>query len=221
MPAPFRIGAVNVGQSVVIAWMVMAALIVSMFFAKDRIGRFSGAPKGFQALCELIVGGVHGFAIDRIGAGHGSSNRAADIAAPAALTLMTYVFITTVVELFGLPPATEDINCALALGLCAFITVNFTAIRVKGLKGRALAWTRPVAGVAPIRILTDLITPFSMAARLFANVLAGGVIMKLLYAVVPVLLPAAFGAYFSLLHVGIQTFVFGLLPLMYIGEAIE
>jgi F-type H+-transporting ATPase subunit a len=221
MPEPFRIGAVNVGQSVIIAWMVIAALIALMIIARVRINRFSGAPKGFQALCELIVGGAHDFAASRLGAEHAQSKAAAEIAAPAVLTLMVYVFMTTVIELFGLPPATDDINCTLALGLCAFIMVNVTAVRVKGIKGRALAWTKPMAGVAPIRILTDLITPFSMAVRLFANVLAGGVIMKLLYAVAPVLVPAALGAYFNVLHVAIQTFVFGLLPLMYIGEAVE
>jgi F-type H+-transporting ATPase subunit a len=79
----------------------------------------------------------------------------------------------------------------------------------------------PVAAVAPIRVLTDCITPLSMAIRLFANVLAGSIIMKLIYAVMPVILPAALSAYFNVLHVGIQTFVFGLLPLMYMGEALE
>ncbi|MDR2657282.1 MAG: F0F1 ATP synthase subunit A [Oscillospiraceae bacterium] len=221
MPEPFRIGAVNVGQSVIIAWLIIAVLIILMLIARIKIRKFSGAPKGFQAFCELIVGGMRDFAKGQLGEAHVPERSAADIAAPAVFTLMVYVFATTIVELFGLPPATDDINCTLALGLCAFITVNVTAIRVRGIKGRAKAWTRPVTGVAPIRILTDCITPFSMAIRLFANVLAGGVIMKLLYAVVPVLIPAALGAYFNVLHVGIQTFVFGLLPLMYIGEAVE
>ena len=45
--------------------------------------------------------------------------------------------------------------------------------------------------------------------------------MKLIYMVVPIVLPAALGAYFNILHVAIQTFVFGLLPLLYISEATE
>ncbi|GHU71931.1 hypothetical protein AGMMS49992_06860 [Clostridia bacterium] len=214
MPEPFRIGGVNVGLSVVVAWGVIGILIILMLIARSKIRRFSGAPKGFQAFCELVVGGVYDFAKGQVG-------HIADIAAPAVLTLMVYVFTTSVIELFGLPPATDDINCTLALGLCSFIIVNVTAIRVKGFKGRVHAWMQPMAGVAPMRILTDFITPFSMAIRLFANILAGGVIMKLLYAVVPALIPAALSAYFNVLHVGIQTFVFGLLPLMYIGEATE
>ena len=60
-----------------------------------------------------------------------------------------------------------------------------------------------------------------MGIRLFSNVLVGGVIMQLIYAVVPIVLPAVIASYFNLLHVMIQTFVFGLLSLTYISEAVE
>ena len=66
-----------------------------------------------------------------------------------------------------------------------------------------------------------MIAPVSMGIRLFSNVLVGGVIMQLIYAVVPIVLPAVIASYFNLLHVMIQTFVFGLLSLTYISEAVE
>ena len=43
----------------------------------------------------------------------------------------------------------------------------------------------------------------------------------LVYQVVPLVLPAAISAYFNVLHVMIQTFVFSLLSLIYTGEAVE
>ena len=49
----------------------------------------------------------------------------------------------------------------------------------------------------------------------------GGVVMQLVYQVVPLVLPAAISAYFNVLHVMIQTFVFGLLSLIYTSEAVE
>ena len=73
----------------------------------------------------------------------------------------------------------------------------------------------------PIRILTDLIAPCSIAIRLFANIMVGGIIMQLIYAVAPIILPAIVASYFNVLHVGIQTFVLGLLTLVYVSEAIE
>ena len=63
--------------------------------------------------------------------------------------------------------------------------------------------------------------PCSIAIRLFANVMVGGIIMQLIYMVVPIILPAAIASYFNVLHVGIQTFVLGLLTLVNVSEAIE
>ena len=73
----------------------------------------------------------------------------------------------------------------------------------------------------PIKMITDLVAPFSMGIRLFANVMVGGVVMQLVYMAVPVILPAAVSAYFNVIHVMIQTFVFGLLSLIYTSEAVE
>jgi F-type H+-transporting ATPase subunit a len=214
MPHEFYIGSVNVGLSVVVAWCVIAVIIILLLLAQLKIRKFTTEPKGLQLVLEFIVENINKFAVSQ--GGHPGA-----FAAPAVMTLMAYVFFTTLPELFGLPPATEDINCTLGLGLCAFITVNATAVHALGGKGRLKAWAQPVGVVAPIRFLTDCIAPVSMAIRLFANVLAGGVLMKLIYMALPVVLPAALSAYFNVLHVAIQTFVFGMLTLLYIHEATE
>ena len=134
---------------------------------------------------------------------------------------MAYVFFTTFVEIFGLPPATEDLNCTVALGICSFLMVNITGLKFTGVKGRLKNLSTPSPAVFPIKVMTDMIAPVSMGIRLFSNVLVGGVIMQLIYAVVPIVLPAVIASYFNLLHVMIQTFVFGLLSLTYISEAVE
>ncbi|MEG2860188.1 MAG: F0F1 ATP synthase subunit A [Clostridia bacterium] len=162
----------------------------------------------------MAVDGIHSFAESKVG-------HAADFVAPVTMTLMTYVFFTTFVELFGISPATEDINCTFALGLFSFISVNVAGFHFKGFKGRVKSMATPSPIALPIRVLTDCISPCSMAIRLFANVMVGGVIMQLIYKVVPLVLPAAVAAYFNVVHVAIQTFVFGLLSLTYTGEAVE
>ena len=214
LPEAFYIGGVNVGWSVVVAWAVIAVLAALLLLAQRTIRRMEKVPHGLQNLLELVVDGVDRFAKSRIGS-------AADFAAPIVLTFMVYIMSTTLVELFGISPSTEDINCTLALGLSAFVMVNVTAIRERGLAGRLSSLTHPYAVALPIRVLTDCISPFSMAIRLFANVLAASIIMKLLYAVVPVVVPAVLSSYFSVIDAGIQTFVFGMLTLVYIKEAIE
>lgn len=195
----------------VVLLLVLGLLALNLFYIRRR---FTAKPKGLQNLLELMVESLFNFAKGHVG-------DCAEFAAPFALTFMCYVFFTTFIEIFGLPPATEDLNCTIALGLCSFIMVNFTALKFRGLKGRLKNLASPSAVVFPIKVLTDCIAPFSMGIRLFANVLVGGVIMQLVYAVLPILLPAAVSSYFNVLHVGIQTFVFGLLFLTYTGEAVE
>lgn len=205
-----RLPVSGVIASAVVLCLILCLLFINLYIRK----RFTERPKGLQNVLELAVEGLTNFAKGHVG-------ECAEFVAPFALTFMLYVFFTTFVEIFGLPPATEDLNCTLALGLCSLIAVNVTALRFRGLKGRIRNLSSPNPVVFPVRILADVIAPFSMGIRLFANVLVGGVIMQLVYMVVPVLFPAAVSSYFNVLHVGIQTFVFSLLFLTYTGEAVE
>jgi len=213
-PEPFTLFGVNVGLSVVVAWCMLAIVLVLLVLARIRINSFTDTPKGMQNVLELLVESITNFARSKVGS-H------ADFMAPAALTFMLYVAMTTIVEVFGIPPATEDINCTFALGLCAFIATNAAGFHAKGLRGRIKSLATPSAVVFPIRVLTDCLAPCSMAIRLFANILVGGVIMQLIYGIIPVVLPAILSSYFNILHLMIQVFVFGLLSLSYAGEAVE
>ena len=215
-PTPCYVFGVNVGLSVVMAWCVMALLLTGLVLLNILVVRkMKPAPTGAQNYVELVVDGIHRWAEGKVG-------HAADFVAPVSMSLMVYVFFNTIVELFGLPPATKDLNCTFAIGLCVFITVNVSGFKFRGgLRGRIKGLCNPSAIVMPIRILTDLIAPCSIAIRLFANIMVGGIIMELIYMVVPIILPAAVASYFNVLHVGIQTFVVGLLSLIYVSEAID
>lgn len=212
---PFYVGDVNVGLSVVTAWCVLAILLVVLVLINLLVvRRMKQEPHGIQNLLELIVEGVYKWSEGKVG-------EAGSFVAPVVITLMTYVFSITIVELFGFNPATEDINCTFALGLCTFTLVNVTGLKFRGIRGRIKGLCTPTPVVMPIRILTDLIAPCSIAIRLFANIMVGGIIMQLIYTVVPIILPAVVASYFNVLHVGIQTFVLGLLSLVYVSEAVE
>jgi F-type H+-transporting ATPase subunit a len=214
-PVSFEVFGVNVGLSVVVAWCVLAVVIGLLVLANLYIRRrFSERPKGLQNVLEMVVSGLEKWAKDYVG-------DCAPLIAPITLTLMIYVFSTSIIELFGLPPATSDFNCTLGLGISCFLAVNVTGVRYRGLWGRAKRLFRPNPAVTPIRLLTDLITPFSMGIRLFANILVGSVIMEMIYSIAPVVLPAAFSSFFTVAEIGIQVFVFGLLSLIYTSEAVE
>lgn len=215
-PEPFEVLGVNVGLSVFMGWCVVGAL-VCLIVALNLlvVRRMKPVPKGVQNLLELVVDSVHRWCEGKIG-------KAANLIAPVVLTLMTYVFCTTILEMFGLPAATGDINCTFALGLCTFTAVNVAGFKYNGgLRGRLKGLCTPSPIVFPIRLLTDCIAPCSIAIRLFANVMVAGIVMQLIYVVVPVILPAVVASYFNIFDAGIQTFIIGLLTIVYTSEAVE
>lgn len=214
VPESVTILGAKIGLSVVTGWIITAALVLLLvvnYFLVIR--RMKPTPRGLQSLWELAVESAHKWTSGKVG------KTCADFVAPVVMTLMTYVFFTTIVELFGFEPATSDINCTFAMGLCTFLLVNVTGLKYRGVRGRLRGLATPSAVVFPIRVLTDFIAPCSIAIRLFANVMVGGIIMQLIYAVVPIVLPAIISSYFNVLHVLIQTFVLGLLSLVYVSEA--
>ena len=112
-----------------------------------------------------------------------------------------FIGIANVIGLFGFKPPTKDLNCTIALALMSIILVEAAGIRAKGVKKWAKGFTQPVAIITPINILEIFIRPFSLCLRLFGNVLGAFVIMELIKAVVPMVVPLVFSFYFDIFDV--------------------
>ena len=77
---------------------------------------------------------------------------------------------------------------------------------------------------APINIVGDIAVPISLSLRLFANVLSGTVMMALFYSLLPIFvkigIPSVLHIYFDLFSGAIQTYVFCMLTMTYVSDAI-
>lgn len=82
-------------------------------------------------------------------------------------------------------------------------------------------FAKPVAIIAPLNVMELVIRPLSLCMRLFGNVLASYIIMELIDAVCPIVIPLAFSAYFDIFDGFIQAYVFVFLTSLFINEAIE
>jgi F-type H+-transporting ATPase subunit a len=124
------------------------------------------------------------------------------------------------VPLFRAPNA--DLNMTLALALVTFTTVQVLGIRSQGVRGRLKHMADPVF-IFPIEVVSELGRIVSLSARLFGNVLAGEVLLAVLYAIanalkfaiIPLLFPVVF-IFLELLFGTIQALVFALLTTIYI-----
>lgn len=213
-PQPFYIGGVNVGQSVVVAWMVMAALIALALAVKIKSKNFTEVPKGLQNLLEFGVETIQKYSKTEVG-------HVWEDIAPYCATIGLYIFGCCMIELLGIRAPTTDLAMTLAMGLGTFFWINYMGVKQKGLLGRLKHYVKPVP---VIPLLTDVAIPISMACRLYGNLLAGMIVMDLIYGAlkyVAVGVPAALSLYFNFFDSAIQAYIFVTLTLSYVSEAVE
>jgi len=198
-------------------WMCFITLVVVGFCVAVRVGirRFSETPTNFQNVVEFMVEGIQKFTKSVL------HEHADDATASWGLTVCIFLFCAMCLELLGIRSPAADLAVTLAMGLITFFWINYMAFKVKGFKGRIKAYLKPNIFMAFIRMITDIAKPISMGCRLFGNVLAGLIVMELIYAVIPLGVPAALSIYFNLFHTAIQAYIFITLTFSFIGEAIE
>lgn len=213
-----QLGGFTVSSTVVITWGVMAVLILlAVLIRIFVIPRMQDRPHGIQNVLEICVETICKFTKTSVG----------DLGA----NLPAYIFAVALfmvgcaaVELLGLRAPTSDITMTFSLALITFVLINFYGIRKKGVRGRIKSMAQPTPVVFPIKVVSDLAVPVSLACRLFGNMLGGMIVMDLLYVSMrnaAIGFPSVLGLYFNVFHPLIQTYIFITLTLTFIGEATE
>ena len=132
--------------------------------------------------------------------------------------------LSNISGLLGLRPPTADYGTTFALALMTFSIITFQKFKHQHVSGVLKGLCDPWPIWAPINLIGDVAIPVSMSLRLFANVLSGVVIEALVYTLISkfaVIWPAALHVYFDLFSGAIQTYVFCMLTMTYINQAIE
>jgi F-type H+-transporting ATPase subunit a len=151
---------------------------------------------------------------------------------PLPITGETYHGIPT----WGIYAATSSLSVTLALALLTFVFTHVEGIRWNGATRYFKSWIpeapKPLlALIVPLEILGQFMRLISLSVRLFANMLAGHILILTFLGLIfifqslsllPVLIPATlFYVFEVVIVVGIQAFIFAALSAIYIGSAIE
>jgi len=131
-----------------------------------------------------------------------------------------YIFLANISSLFGLRSPTADVNVTGSLAILTFVLTHTLGLKSKGLdyiKG----FFQPFFLFAPLNVIGELARPISLALRLFGNLLGGSIIVGLVSAAVPYIVPVPLHAYFDLFSSLIQTFIFIMLSMTFIGSAMD
>ena len=151
---------------------------------------------------------------------------------PLPLTGETWHGVPT----WGIYAATSSLSVTLALALLTFIFTHYEGIKWNGARRYFKSWIpeapKPLlALIVPLEILGQFMRLISLSVRLFANMLAGHILiltfLGLIFifqslALIGVIIPAVLFYLFEvIIVVGIQAFIFAALSAIYIGSAIE
>ena len=210
---------ISLSQSNITMLVISAVIIIlCVLFRFLVFPKFTENPRGIQNVVEIIVEATDNFTKGSLG-GHSLGDLSAYM-----LTIALFMVGSALAELFGKRPPTADLVVTVSMGLCTFFLINYYGIRKKGLGGRIKTLASPSPVIMPMKMLSDVAVPVSLACRLFGNMLGGMIVMDLLknslggYAVGVTSLA---GLYFNLFHPLIQTYIFITLSLTFIYEAVE
>ena len=215
--ANFTILGYQPSETMLVGWGVMAVLItVAVILRIFFIPKLSSdSPGKLQNALEMIVETVENY----------TSERTSDL----GRFMYGYIFAigvtllgNAVAELMGFRSPSSDLMFTAALSIFAFLMANWYGIRRFTVLGRIKSLAYPSPILLPIRLVTDLANPLSMACRLFGNTLSGMIIMNLLYSVLGNFaagIPSVAGLYFNVFAALIQMVIFITLTLTNINEA--
>jgi F-type H+-transporting ATPase subunit a len=149
--------------------------------------------------------------------------------------LISYILVSNILSFFPIPyfnfssnkiliknisNPTDSINSTLSLSVFAMIYIIYCSIKSKGLKNYLKSFIEPTPILLPLNIIGEIAKPFSLAMRLFGNMLSGSIIISLFYKYMPLFLPIIAHLYFDLFSGLIQSIIFTFLTLVYISFSI-
>lgn len=150
----------------------------------------------------------------------------------------TFSVFGSEIPAFQIYAATANVSIPLVLSLIVFFAYNIEGLRAKGLWGYTKSMIPPgVTGpilimIFPLEILSHFLRLISLTVRLFANLLAGHMLIQFMSGGLAVLLGLEVLAWFTLpvgvaiflfevtLIATLQAFIFAILTCIYLGSAV-
>ncbi len=204
-------GLFTVSPYILVSWGIMLFLTVSSILLTRNLQRI---PSKGQAMLEICIGSFNNFCKEHLGKPWRSF-------APWLGTVALYVTFCNLVPLFGITPPTKSFSVVATLAALSAILIYSAQFRFLGFKKGLKKFATPSPLLLPINILEIFIRPLSLCMRLFGNVLASYIIMEMIHAVAPVVIPAFLQLYFDVFDGLIQSVVFIFLTTLFLSESME
>jgi F-type H+-transporting ATPase subunit a len=248
---PIHIGPLNLSINKAVAYLLLSSLLTILIGWLLMRWRLKTDPDRRQTVGEWI----YEIAQTQI-AEQGLPTKAIGRWFPYVASLALFIWVVNMVgfiplplsdekfELFGveLPTlgiyaATSTLSVTLTLALMSWVFTHIEGIRANGVAGYFKSWIPEVPKamyplIVPLEVLGQFMRLISLSVRLYANMLAGHMLILTFiglmfvlenYFLAPLVVPAATAFYLFevLIVVSIQAYIFAALSAIYIGSAIE
>ncbi len=246
-----KIGPIDMSINKAVAYLILGAIVsivIGIAFMRVKVGR---GPNRRQALGETI------YEVAQVQvAEQGLPTKAIGRWFPYVATLMIFIWVVNMLGFIPLPlsdekweiggievptlaifAATSTLSVTLALALMTFVFTHVEGIRENGAVRYFKSWIPDVPKamlplIIPLEILGQFMRLISLSIRLYANMLAGHMLIltfiglifvleNVILAVVAVPAATAFYLFEVVIVVSIQAYIFAALSAIYIGSAIE
>ena len=248
---PIHVGGLNLSINKAVAYIMLASvltMLLGIFLMRIKIGRTPGKR---QALGEAI------YEVAQVQvAEQGLPAKAIGTWFPYVATVMLFIWVVNMIGFIPLPlsdqkfhiggvaiptfsiyAATAQLSVPLVLALITFIVTHVEGIRWNGPRKYFASWIpdapKPaLVLIVPIEILSQFMRLISLSVRLYANMLAGHMLILVMIGLVFIIhsspwkylgLPGAliFYLFEVVIVVTIQAYIFAALSAIYIGSAVE
>lgn len=204
----------QVNMDTIFTTWLTALIVFLVVFAASRGKKL--VPTGVQNCVEILVEGL----LSQFEKNVGPKYRQV---VPALLTL--FLFILTANQLGLLPTdhltasPTSDINTTLGLALAVTLLIHVLFIANQGVGKWIKHFFEPFPVFVFINLVEEISRPVTLAMRLFGNILAGEILLELLYALCPWLIPIIWIA-FSVFVGCVQAYIFTTLSSVYLKHSL-
>ena len=230
----FHIAGFAITNSLLTTWIVMGALILSVFVAARNLKE---VPSRWQVVVELVIESLYSLV-------EGVAGKKTKEFFPLVATFFIYIIFLNwselipgvgsigflehahgkdfLIPLFRAP--TADLNVTLAFALISVIAAQYYGIKKLGLlrySKRFINVKNPIDFVVGIlEIISEIAKIISFSFRLFGNIFAGEVLLTVVAFLIPFFAPIPF---FALeIFIGfVQAIVFAMLTLVFLNIATE
>lgn len=195
-------------------WFIMVMLAVLSWLATRNLTTIPGKLQNFL---EVVIEAIDGFMQDTMG-------HHARKFFPLVATLGLYILVSNLIGLVpGFESPTSSVNTNASMALTVFAMTHIVGIREHGYKYikqfmGPIWWLTPL--ILPIELISHMARPLSLSIRLFGNIKGEDIVLAVILMLTPMLVPLPVFVLMIFTSL-IQTIVFMILTMMYIGGAME